>query len=103
VDRTASPVVVGADLQPDDPIDHVAGRYDHDAHLVVFREALDWPIFPPKANIEQHDIGHAFAQRCAHRLAAISLTSLVAVFGKVLGNHFAHARVVVHDQYASAA
>ena len=99
-------VVVGAHFQPGDAVRDVGGAGDHDdadvealAQEAGQREA----VLARQVDVEQDDVGQALLDCLAHRRAAVGLRDLVTVRGQVLGEHFAHRRVVLDDQDAAVA
>ena len=99
-------VVVGADLEPDDAVDDVARRRDHDdADVVALAQVARerQPVFAGQADVEQDEVGQRALDLRAHRVAAVGRAHVVAVPAQVLGEQRAHARVVVDHQQGSAA
>ena len=104
VERLAD-VVVGAHFQPDDAVDHLARRGDHDdRHLVALaqpareREA----VFAGQSHVEQHEVRQLGAERLAHRRAVGGLGDLVAVRREIVRHGLADLAVVLDDQHAAA-
>jgi hypothetical protein len=99
-------VVVRADLEPDDAIDDVARRRDHDdADVVTLAQVARerQSVFSGKADIQQDQVGQRALDFRAHRVAAVRRAHVVAVSAQVLPEQRAHARVVVDHQQGSVA
>ena len=94
-------VVVGADFEADDTIDHVVRAGDHDdAYVVALTQVTRErePVFARQAHVEQHDVGQMALDRFAHVAAAFRLLHLVALRTEVLGDHFPDCPIVLDDQ-----
>ena len=97
-------VVVGADLQADHAVHHLARRRHHDdRHVVVARAASARATGRPRPGrlrSSSTTSGTAAAQRLAHGLAVLGEGHLVAVALQVLAHRLAHVAVVVDDEDA---
>ena len=80
-------VVVGAQLQADHPVDHVAGRGHHDdADLVVLSKIArqHQPVLSGQPDVQQHGIGKLMLDLLAHLRSAGGLGDGEAVSFEVL-------------------
>jgi hypothetical protein len=98
-------VIVGAHLEADDAVHHVAGGGDHDDSQVVplaqvARQAQ--AVLAGQVDVQQHDIRHRPRERRAHLLARPGLCHLVAMAREVILEHGANLGIVVDDQNMTA-
>src|SRR5260221_2372212 len=95
-------VVVGADLEAGDAVDHVGGAGDHDdADLVVLAQEArqGQAVLAGKADVEQDDRRAGALHLGAHGHTARRLRHRVAVIAEIVGEHLSDRRIVVDDQH----
>ena len=98
-------IVVGAHLESDHPVHHVAGRGHHDDADVVAlaQEARERDaVLARQADVQQDQVGKVALDLGAHGAAAVDRLHLEAVARQVLDQHRPDIRVVVDDEKAAS-
>ena len=99
IDRLGD-VVVGADLQPDHAIDHLArGGQHHDADLGVgAQEARQrQPVLARHVDVQQHQIGRLLGEDPAHRSTILGRAHAEAGMAQIVHQHASDLGLVVDD------
>ena len=94
-------IVIGADLQADDPIHLLAARaHDDDRHLALGAQcaAQVQPVGARKHDVEQHEIDGIPVERSPHLAAVTHAHHAVAVLAQCAQHQGSHALIIFHDQ-----
>ena len=95
-------VVVGAELEPDDPVGLFAARRQHDHGQVAARPdppAQRQPVGAGQHHVEDDEVGWAAFDQLPRGVAVARLDRVKAVALEVAGDNVAHDRLVVDDQH----